>query len=218
VIDAYPLTWPVGWKRTPAFKRRRASFGTRGRGWVDNNGRGEWHGRREITVAGATQRILDELRRFGVSKSSIVISSNLRVRLDGLPHSKQSQPSDPGACVYFKLDGRDRCVPCDTYAGVAENLAGIAATLEALRALERHGSGLMERAFTGFEALPHLPAEQTPDWWEVLGVEPWDSLEVIEEAYKRVRSVAHPDKGGSAVEFDQVQRAYDDAIAEVTAR
>jgi hypothetical protein len=48
----------------------------------------------------------------------------------------------------------------------ADNLAAIAATLEAMRAIDRHGGAtILNRAFTGFTALPP-PA----DCWKELGV------------------------------------------------
>jgi hypothetical protein len=205
MIDAYPLAWPAGWPRTRS--RGYGRFGKRG---MTSYG---YQTKQNITIAQATSRALDELARLGAT--DVVISSNLRVRNDGLPYSKQSEPSDPGVAVYFELKGKRQCVPCDTYTHIAQNLAGVAASIEALRALERHGSGLMDRAFTGFEALPHLPALR--DCWDVLGVGPWSSPEEIERAYQRARSAAHPDKGGSSEAFDEVQRAYEAAIAEVTA-
>jgi hypothetical protein len=27
MTDAYPLAWPTGWKRTPSYNRKRATFG-----------------------------------------------------------------------------------------------------------------------------------------------------------------------------------------------
>jgi len=36
------------------------------------------------------------------------------------------------------------------------------------------------------------------------------------EAYKRLRSQNHPDKGGDADKFDEVQKAYDEAQRELS--
>ena len=75
-----------------------------------------------------------------------------------------------------------------------------------IRTLERHGSGLMERAFTGFVAL----SDQTSgSWWAVLGVTQDASRDVVESAYKRLRSESHPDKpGGSHEAFARVTEAW----------
>ena len=89
-------------------------------------------------------------------------------------------------------------VPCDAYDTVEQNIAGIAATLWARRALERHGSGIMERAFTGFQALPHLA--ESP-WYEVLGVRPEAPTQEVERVYRRLRSEYHPDHGGSEHQY-----------------
>ena len=107
----------------------------------------------------------------------------------------------------------------DQYDRVADNLAAIAATLEAMRAIERHGGAqILERAFTGFTALP-APDHQRP-WREVLGIPALpeneaQAREVIEGAYRRLRSRYHPDKGGDAAAFSAVQAAYEQAITEL---
>jgi len=47
----------------------------------------------------------------------------------------------------------------DIYDTVAGNLAAVAATLDAMRAIERHGGAqILKRAFQGFKALPSSTA------------------------------------------------------------
>ena len=46
----------------------------------------------------------------------------------------------------------------------------------------------------------------------ILGVEPNARRIEIDSAYRRRRSETHPDRGGDAALFDQVQRAYEQAI------
>jgi hypothetical protein len=121
-----------------------------------------------------------------------VISTNLQVRLDGLPRADQRAPADPGAALYFVMDGHRRCVPCDAYTKVEQNLAAIAATLEALRALERHGSGIMERAFTGFTALP--ASIVTPRHWRDVLDYRGNDLGECKRCYLRKMAEHHPDK------------------------
>ena len=50
----------------------------------------------------AVRRVRDELRRLGASDDDCVISSDLKLRLDGLPRSDQGQPRDPGVAVYWR--------------------------------------------------------------------------------------------------------------------
>ena len=76
----------------------------------------------------------------------------------------------------------------DQYFRVADNLAAIAATLEAMRAIERHGGAeILDRAFTGFTA---LPAPEQP--FHVLGVSATATDEEIETAYRRLAMQHHP--------------------------
>jgi len=52
----------------------------------------------------------------------------------------------------------------DRYSTVEGNLAAIAATLDAMRAIERHGATvILERTFADFMALPAPVAAR--EWW-----------------------------------------------------
>lgn len=189
MIAAYPLQWPEGWPRTSYYSRIPGRFSTR---------RNSRTMAQDLTVADGVERVLDELGRFGIGREDIVISTNLKTRLDGLPRSDQKAPDDPGAAVYWETrKGHRKVMAVDQYLKVADNLAAIAATLDAMRAIERHGGAqILDRAFTGFTALP-APGSQR-HWREVLGVGPLElDLEVIRLAYKRGASTAHPDKGGT---------------------
>jgi hypothetical protein len=96
---------------------------------------------------------------------------------------------------------------CDRWGRVKDNIQAVRKTIEALRGIERWGaSDMIERAFTGFAALP----DQTNGaWWAVLGVAPDAPAPLIEAAYKAKRSAAHPDKpGGSHDEFVRVTEAW----------
>lgn len=196
-ISAYPLQWPVGWKRTAPAWRGSAKFNHRGR---------------DLTINDAVARVRNELRRMGVGEDC-VISTNLVLRLDGFPKSGQAEPMDPGAAVYWRESGQvTRCMAIDRYDRVADNLAAIAATLDAMRAIERHGGAeILERAFTGFQALPAPDAKR--QWWEVLGVPRSAAADEIRTAYRRLASDHHPDKGGSAERMAEINAAYKDATA-----
>ena len=210
-INAYPLCWPEGWPRTSADARTSARFS---RGEKQYGGNTSWTRMRQLTVTDGVQRVLEELVRFGVDRQDIVISTNVRTRLDGLPRSGERDPDDSGAAVYWiDRDARNRVMAIDRYDRVADNLAAIAATLDALRAIERHGGGqILERAFTGFTALPNPNAPE--DWRQVLGVPGCQSLAAANEAYKRLRSKHHPDNGGQADMFYKINRAIAEAEKE----
>jgi hypothetical protein len=217
-ISAYPLAWPAGWPR--ARDRKGAQFNKREP--VYRDGQRVYDAKRELSVNDATKRVLYELERLGVGHGDAIISTNLVLRLDGLPRSDQRMPDDPGVAVYWRKDSRSpmRVMAIDRYTRVADNLAAIAATLEAMRAIERHGGAqILERAFTGFDALP--PPMTTPapkPWHEVLGFgkeRPTGrdiTPDEIQRAYRdRVRA-AHPDTGGSHDAFAELSRARDQAL------
>jgi len=199
-IPAYPLAWPSGWKRTGAGQRTTSRFSTKARG----------NSSQRLTISEAVLRVREVLDRMGIRDDDLVISSNLELRLDGFPRSNQSEPSDQGVAVYWRGSRKDgvpmRCMAIDQYDRVADNLAAIAATLDAMRAIERHGgAAILDRAFTGFAALDPPEAH----WTEVLCVERLTPFADVRAAYMRLRSTHHPDRGGDANVFQRVQEAYD---------
>ncbi len=207
-VAAYPLSWPPGWKRTPAGNRNFGRFGT-----TKNSRVGNWRSRDVISVHEATRRLREELGRMAVRDDDLVLSTNLRLRLDGMPRSEQAQPADPGAAIYWTdpWTSQPRCMAIDRYTKVEQNIAALAATIEAMRAIERHGGAVvLERAFTGFTALP-APAAARP-WWEVLECTRNASADVIRARYRHLASIAHPDKGGSEDRMAELNRARDEAF------
>lgn len=184
-MKSYPLYWPEGWPRTPMEKQKNARF-------------------KDRSSYKARQYLEAEIRRFG--GSDLIISSNLELRMDGLPRSGQRQPADVGVAIFFKRDDVDMALACDVYWTVEDNLWALCRTIDALRQIERDGSpSLINRAFRGFKALPD---PETRDWWEVLGVARTASDEEIRAAYIREAKRHHPDMGGDAKIFDQVAKAF----------
>lgn len=196
-ISSYPLAWPNGWKRTQGAYRRTATFTKY---------------KKQLSIYDGVQRVMQELSRLGLGRDDVVISTNVETRMDGFPRSDRSEPGDPGVAVYWqeKKGGR-RVMAIDHYRRVADNLAAIAATLEAMRAIERHGgAAILERAFTGFTALPAPSA--TRDWWDLLGVPKASTPEDIKAAYRRLASQHHPDKGGDPGRMAEINDAYQKAL------
>jgi len=203
----------------PAHLRGRARFSKSERQYAAGGG-GSWMRRRDVTIADAVRRVRAELERFGVLEDDFVISTNLQLRLDGLPRSDQREPDDPGVAVYWQRpeDKAMRCMAIDRYDRVADNLAAIAATLDAMRAIERHGGAqILDRAFTGFEALPAPGQTAAPGWREVLGFPALTipTMAMVDEAYRRLAATHHPDKGGDASKFHAITMARQQARQEL---
>jgi hypothetical protein len=210
---AYPLSWPEGWKR--AKHRVRAQF-KKQREPRYENGQTIRQGTTRLAVSDAVKRVLGELGRMGVKDDDIIISTNVRLRLDGLPRSDE-EPGDPGVAVYWQKKGWPtmRTMAIDQYYRVADNLAAIAATLEAMRAIERHGGAtILERAFLGFAALPEKASQP---WREVLGIEPSQTPtpDLIQSRFRALLKVHHPDVGGKDEDLLRITQARDAAMMEL---
>jgi hypothetical protein len=221
-ITTYPLTWPDGWKRTKAGAQVRAKFHkmtTTYRDSFSQPGQREAVKRKgEVTIAEGTSRVIGALRAMGVQDFNTIISSNLQVRNDGLPRSGQKAPDDPGVAVYWKHKDRQQVMAIDQYDRVADNLAAVAATLEAMRAIQRHGGAtILERAFTGFEALPAPGAHK--GWRVVMGFLPDErvTLDVLADRFRHLTKTRHPDTStGSHDAMTELNGAYAHAQRELS--
>lgn len=193
--QSYPLTWPIGWPRTKDWDRKSGPF---------------------QMPAGKTRSLLSrELALLGAE--NVVISSNIMTRRDGLPYARQPQPDDPGVCLYFTLHGKELSMPCDRWATVDANLRAIGMAVQAIRGMDRWGTGQMvDAAFSGFTALPageDQPGNPSLPWHEVLQVSPDASSDVIRAAYRSLAMKYHPDQGGDLAKFVELQKAYGEATS-----
>jgi hypothetical protein len=195
MIRQSPLSWPPGWKRTqsPVWSKFKTS--------ADK----------------ATNHMLAEIDRLG--GRDVVLSSNAQYRQDGMPYARQGYIGDTGVAVYFTRKGRPVVFACDTYGSIHENIHAIGLTIAALRTIERHGAAeLMDRAFTGFEALPAPGASK--HWRDVLDV-PADSGNTVDQLarakmhYRAMASARHPDRGGSHEAMTEINRAWEQAQEEL---
>lgn len=193
----HPLHWPPGWKRTqsPVWSRFKTN------------------------PEKAVKNMLAEIERLG--GRDVVISSNAQYRADGMPYARQGYIGDTGVAVYFRRKGRDVVFACDTYGSIHENIHAIGLTIEALRAIERHGAAeLLDRAFTGFEALPAPGASK--HWRDVLDVPEGsgnraDQLARARMHYRALALANHPDRGGSDARMAEINVAWEQAQKELTA-
>ncbi len=193
MIDSYPLSWPADWPRNhdPDY----SNFKT---GLVDaRNGL---------------------IRELGLLKASdIVISSNAALNRDGSVSYRQGKIDDTGAAAYFTLNGEQRCIPCDKWIRLEDNLHAIELTVGALRGLDRWGAKeMVDAAFRGFAALPAGGQTSGEHPLVMLGLDPANvySRDEIELAYRRLAKTAHPDAPtGSDAAFRQLKTAYEQAKA-----
>lgn len=198
-IPRYPLAWPMGWPRTPRYKQQRASFKSF---------------RQAVSVYVGTQRLETQLDMLGARNPTL--STNLSLRLDGRPRT-EGEPDDPGAAVYFTFKGKATTMACDRWDRVADNIAAIAAHVDALRRVDRYGVGSLEQALAGYKA---LPADTAADWRKVLGF-PTDarvSAEAVHNRYRELSKATHPDTpDGNHEMFIHLGRAKEFALAEILA-
>ena len=198
-VEAFPLHWPEGWPRTPEWKR-------------ESDGRfgGKTYG---LTMGRTRDQLVAELQRLGVK--SVVISTNVALRQDGLPYANQKAIADPGVAVYFGLKDRPLVMARDRFKTLAGNLRSLTLAIEAMRQLERHGgSTMMERAFQGFAAI--APPDWKKPWREVFDVKPDWSGDVA-ALYRAKARNRHPDAGGSDTLMAELNVAYAEAKRELGA-
>lgn len=190
-IEAYPLYWPDGWKRTQyrevhnAFRKPFAEY---------------------------RDHVFRELELLGASR--VILSTNIPLKLNGQPFANYSAPNDPGVALYFTYKEKQLTVACDRYQRVAENLHAIGLTLVAIRGIERWGaSDLMERAFRGFTALPSGDIA----WKEIMGYGPdaHPSRVEIQNKFRELAHIHHPDKGGDPRKFQDLLWARETALREL---
>jgi hypothetical protein len=176
-VTRFPLSWPLGWKRTPAREREAASFTE-----TTTVTRREWNvaeqrsvdvaskGTKRVGLPTARERLTDQLGRLGAANG--LVSTNLQLTSYGLPRAGMVEPADPGVAVYFELHGKDRVLACDRWSTVAGNIAAIAAHIDAIRRVDRYGVGTLDQAFAGYDALPAPGSDNRPPWRAVLGFPP----------------------------------------------
>lgn len=183
--SAYPLQWPPGWPRTST--RQNGIYRTQ--------------------LPAALNNLRKELAQLCGERAArtLTLSSNATLGND--------HPSDPGVVAYFTWDSLAMAIPCDRWASVHQNVQAIALTIEAMRAMDRHGAKHMIRAmFQGFTALP-APVV-VDDWRKVLGRPV--SLADAEAAYKRRAMLSHPDQvGGSHAAMSALNAAIELARKEL---
>lgn len=188
MAERYPLTWPPGWQRTPAHRRKAFSY--------------------KVSETKARDALLRSLKLLGAR--NVVVSTNIELRLDGLPYANRRTPDDVGVAVYWTRKGREEVIACDSWKTIRENYRAIGLAVDALRQLER--------AFTGFAALPAPTTTRPRAWREVFGFEISIIVRAdIEARFRELVKERHPDHGGSDEAFRELVEAKLQAIDELDA-
>jgi len=191
-IEAYPLTWPEGWPQTEPGKREVSRFNT--------------------SADRARKNLLNEIKllvgKYSYKRSDVIISTNVKLRLDGEPYMSQRAPDEQGVAVYFEYKEKPMVFACDRWKLIQDNIHSIGKTIEALRGIERWGaSDMLERAFTGFQQLPFHDTE-LETWQDVLQVGNQFTFDECERNYKLLAAEYHPDKkSGSNEKMQQLNWA-----------
>lgn len=197
LAEKYPLYWPTGYPRTK---------------WIESSKFGNH------SFAKARDTIFSELNLLldYNERKTIVLSTNLPLRLDGIPYANMAQPQDKGIAVYFQYKNESVVLCCDKWNKVEHNMWSVAQTINALRGIERWGvSDFLKRSFTGFNTLP--PKQEKKEWWLVFkyqskpGTASWD-WEGVQAQYKSLAKQYHPDVAGGSTElFQELNNAYEEA-------
>lgn len=192
-MESFPLHWPLGRKRTESWARKNATFKT--------------------SPGKARDELLYQLKKLGAR--DIVISSNVatykRAGQEIMYADQRAAGDDPGVAVYYTWNGEQYSLACDKWKYWPDNLHSLNKTVEAIRGIERWGSGeMVKAAFVGFKALPEATKGKT--CWDVLDIQPTRNEDLIKSMYRSKAQSAHPDRGGSTEKFQELNNAYDAAI------
>jgi hypothetical protein len=197
---SFPLRWPDGWPRTPGHRRRVARFSSF---------------KADLTVSVACDRLWLQLSRLKVRNlDSAILSTNVRPTLHGQPSSRDRNPDDPGAAVYFELNGKARVLACDTWTRLADNIAAIAGHIDSMRKIDRYGVGTLDQLFEGYRSLP----AKGGTWRSMLGFaqDARPTRDEIEAIYRTKARTMHPDHaGGSHEAMAALNAARDAALEEI---
>ena len=222
---AYPLAWPEGWERTEVFWRSRSRYR------VTATRAFEFIAKEMAAWSMVLRRAASGAAHDG---KQYVVSTNMPARVTGRgPVTSGREPGDPGVAVWWlRREGGEttlQVVACDTWKTVGENMRACGVVIESLRKIERaQATEVLKRA--GWATRAGLPAlrdsaiekpkpkvvrkrSKARPWYETRLelVSPYTKAEV-QRAYKRAVAREHPDRGGDAEKFLELEKARDAAL------
>jgi hypothetical protein len=176
-----------------------------------------------------TWRQLDAELRHLKAKEPIVVQVALDekyIRLDGRPRADAPDPKHPGVIIAFdaKIGGANPAplkFVCDACTRWQDNIRAITLTLERLRLADLYGVTKAGEQYTGWRALPGpiitppaMTVEEAArsvghaigiiDDASIIG-----SVETFKMSYRAACAKLHPDAGGNAAAWQQLQQAAD---------
>lgn len=199
MTTAFPLAWPAGWPRD------KGKMGSGSSKFYS-------HTYGPITFDRARQKLSHELDLLGAQRS--VISTNLPLRQDGQPYAGAATKTmqDPGVAIYFTLKGKPMAMACDRFTDIAANMRSLGLAIDAMRQLDRHGGGvMMERAFSGFTALP-----PPTDWRKVMKFDPASrpSAADVNSQHRALAKYYHDEGKADDATMSDLNAARDAALRE----
>lgn len=192
------VPWPVGKAITPSHERKSGQF--------------------SVTLASAAERIEKQVGAFTKSGKPWRTSAlwiYAEAKLGGRNRFLANQPRsfDPRVVVSFDIDGKPYAISADRLDAPEQNLAAIAAYIEAMRSQERYGIFTVEELLQSFSALP-------PPSSGLVTISPFAGLttaDAISALYRDLAKAAHPDMGGSDAAMALLNLQRDEALKAVTA-
>jgi hypothetical protein len=158
----------------------------------------------------STLDLLDsELTKLGAR--NIVVQAGFRrdqIRQDGWPMGK-ALPVHAAVIVSFNdREKRPLSFPCHRYSRYDDNLRAIALSLEALRAVDRHGVTKRGEQYMGFKALDEAKPWSVEEAAQFIAIKGGTSADLVinhsnvyRAAYRKAASTLHPDAGGNPHEW-----------------
>lgn len=161
-----------------------------------------------------------ETERLGAQLVVVQIAiADAEIRRDGMPRAT-ARASHPGVVISFESDHGPLRYATDVYAnrwagdmpGWQANVRAVALSLEALRAVDRHGVTRRSEQYVGFRALPapagrFATADEALRWMQTKAGTPAETSPAV--LYRRLARLLHPDTNqGARGDWDLLEQAY----------
>ena len=168
-------------------------------------------------------------RRFSAQQSTIMNDlRRIMTKVNATSLKIQTDEMNGEVTVIFDRKGRRYTKTCQRWDNSLDNLRAVQLNIEYLyRACEIYGveesseefDELFNMQFIGMEATPDdgilKLTEGKREWYEILGIDKNASKEALNNAYRGLARIYHPDVGGNAEEFKRIRKAYDDGLKQL---
>lgn len=203
MIFSSPLNWPDDVPMREDSERKYGKFSKE---------------RTMLTIAQAVKRLEQEVDRLGGYNAELSANFSRNagraqtIRLEVMKRENQA------VCLRFNIGDQLFVMPMDGYTEAAQNIAGLAAHIEATRAIERHGVATVSQVLNNFAALPPRSGaaaiKPKRPWHDVLGILPESTLGVAEAVFRELVKLHHPDHGGDPENYREINEAIREAREE----